>query len=147
MGMYRIRAWSADEKVADAQVAPHRYTYEGFDDGYRDAKDFREFLAGVPYSEGEVVFVEYVENDGRKVAKRAKVAHVWFDRNRYGERQELYRLQLETAKGVWAKVGTKAWAGQVQRGYQLAGLAPDCDEADRQAEETRARLKAAARAE
>lgn len=142
MGMYRVKDWSADEKVEDAQVEPHRYLYADFDDAYRDATDFREFLAGVPYKEGDVVFVEHRNDDGSKVAKRAKVAFVWFDRDRFGDRQELYRLQLETAKGLWAKVGTKAWAGHIQRGYQLAGLAPDCDEADRRAEEYRAKMKA-----
>lgn len=146
MGMYRVKNWSADERVEDAQVEPHRYTYADFDDGYRDAPDFREFLAGVPYKEGEVVYVEAFDpKTGRKVAKRAKVADVWFDRDRFGDRREMFRLQLETAKGIWAKVGTKAWAGQIQRGYQLAGLAPDCDEADRRAEEYRAKMKAAER--
>jgi hypothetical protein len=140
MGMYRVKNWSADEKVEDAEIAPHRYTFDSSSD-YRDAEDYREFIAGVPYKVGEVVYVERY-GKGCKVAKRARIVDVWFERDRYGDRRELYRAQFETEKGLWAKVAEKTYAGPIQRGYQLAGLAPDLDEADRMAAENRAKLKA-----
>jgi hypothetical protein len=140
MGMFRVKEWSADEKVEDAAVAPHRYTFDSSSD-YRDAEDYQAFIAGVPYKEGEVVYVERY-GEGCKLAKKARIVHVWYERDRFGDRRELYRAQFETAKGLWSKVAEKTYAGPIQRGYQLAGLAPDLDEADRRSAEFKRRLAA-----
>jgi hypothetical protein len=135
-----VKNWT-DERVDDCVVAPHRYTFDSTS-SYRDATDFREFLAGVPYKEGDVVYIERVEG-GQKVAKRAKIYSVWFERDRFGDRRERFHVQFETKKGTWSKVWERTWCGYIQRGYQLAGLAPDLDAADAMARAHKAKLRRA----
>lgn len=121
-----VKDWKP-ELVAEAEVAPHRYLWSGTigADGERlaepgEAETYDEFKARVPYKVGEVV---YVDRGGR--AYKARILWVLYDRDRFGDRRELYRVQYETASGHWSKLWENAWSGFVQRGYKLAGLAPD----------------------
>lgn len=114
-----VRDWR-EERADDFPVAPHRYVWSGTDDTFLHAKTHKEFKAGCPYKEGEVVFVEH---GGKPV--RAKIIGVWRERDYYGDPRVVYRVQLETAKGIFSKLWTTTWPGFIQRGYQLAGLAPD----------------------
>ncbi len=133
MGRRIIRDWNADEKVADATVAPARYNDE-LDTEFRwtprDERkfpSFREVRAAVPYQPGEVFYVEgwdYKDRDEKGHAKPkpkiARVVEILFEYQRDGDRLEVYSVQYETAKGIWAKVGTKCYPGYVQRGYAQA---------------------------
>lgn len=108
--------------VESIPVSPHRYTWI-VDDSWRDIEPLREWLKNVPYHEGEVVWVALGE-----VAVRALIFRVTFERDRYGDRREVYKVQPETKKGTFANRWRKAYPGTVQRGYKLAGLAPDIPE-------------------
>lgn len=113
-----VKDWT-DARVADFEVAPHRYTWTGFVDP-PDGCTIAEWKAALPYKPGEVV---YVDIDGQPV--KALIYLILSDRNVWGERRALYRVQLETKTGAWSKMWINAWASQIQRGYQRAGLAPD----------------------
>lgn len=104
--------------VANAVVAPHRYTWDR-DDGVME-KGYRQTIDLAPYKVGDVVLVE-VGN----TAVKAIVLSVLAYRDRYGDYQEYYRVARETKKGLWAKVWCNTFPGFIQRGYALAGLAPD----------------------
>jgi len=105
--------------VADFEVAPHRYLWSGIEDVYRDAASYAEFMAGVPYKKGEVVWLDH----GTPV--KALIVDVFCDRDRFGDRREKYRVVTETKKGFWSKSWHYTWSGYIQRGYKKAGLAPD----------------------
>lgn len=111
--------------VAEAEIAPHHYTYNGgLDEGYRMADDWRTFMAGVPYKEGDVVYVERMGN-GFYYAAKARIIGVHAERDRYGDLREKFKVQFATAKGTWSKLFEYTYPGPIQRGYQCAGLAPD----------------------
>lgn len=117
-----IRNWTP-EKVDDFEVAPHRYTWNdggGDVDGYVKAMPLREFYAKQPYQRGEVV---WVERNGAAVKARVREVLVRYDR--YNDRKPVYRVQYATAAGLWAKVFVDTYPGPIQRGYKLAGLAPE----------------------
>lgn len=122
MGRQVRKADADDTLVKDYEVAPHRYIVNGFDDSYRYADNARDYVAGIPYKRGDVI---YVEHNGK--AKKALVHNIVFDRDRYGDRRDCYNVQLETLKGRWAKLWVRKWPGHIQRGYHLAGLAPDME--------------------
>jgi hypothetical protein len=134
MARRKIRDWNPDEKVADATVAPARYT-DDLDTEFRwtprDERKFptfREVRAAVPYQPGEVFYVEGFDykspRDEKGYAKPkpklARVIDILFEYQRDGDKLEVYVAQYETAKGIWAKVGTKVYPGYVQRGYKQA---------------------------
>lgn len=103
-------------------IAPHRYTWD--DDGPDPAlaPDYDTWKALVPYKPGEAI---YVERGGKAV--KALILDVHPGRDSMGFRQEVYRIVLETAKGLWSKSWERVHPGAVQRGYHRAGLAPDLD--------------------
>lgn len=116
--------------VSEAEVAPHRYLYSGFDDDWRYADSYKEFMAGVPYKEGDVVYLQGFASDGpgkpgKPAPVKARVIGVFYERDRFGDRREKYRVQRETKKGTWSLLWEYTFAGPIQRGYQQAGLAPD----------------------
>lgn len=124
-----VKDWKPVE-VETAEIAPHRYLWSGAigADGQRlgdlaDAKTYAEAKACIPYKEGEVV---YIERSG--AAARALIYRVLMDRDRYGDRRELYRVQVETKDGLFSKMWENAHPGFVQRGYKRAGLAPEIPE-------------------
>ncbi len=121
-----VRGWT-EETVDPNSVAPHRYTWsrEGAEDALADPSDghkIRDWKAALPYQPGEVM---WVERNGKPV--RAKLLYVVVDYDRSGDRRPAYQCQTETAKGVWSKVWQRFYPGHVQRGYLLAGLAPDLE--------------------
>jgi hypothetical protein len=131
MSRRKVRNWSADEKVADATVAPYRYG-DDFDTEYRwmptnreKYPNFADLKAAVPYQPGDVVWVEGFDNGGPNKAaqpkpKKGRIVDFFFEYTRYGDRLECYVVQFETKQGLWAKVGTKTWPGYIERGYKQA---------------------------
>lgn len=122
----RIRTVEAGRLAADSQrvedypVAPHRYTWAG--EEVEPADDsVKAWRATVPYQAGDVVWVQV--GDGK--ALRARILHVFVHYNRFHERVAQFRIVLETKKGLWAKQWIYTWPGFIQRGYAIAGLAPD----------------------
>jgi hypothetical protein len=107
-------------------VAPHRYLYTGGPGTESDpyAPTLTEWKASVPYKEGEVVWVDA----GGFKPKRMLILFILRDRDRFGDRREIYRGLLETKKGHWAKQFTDWYSGYVQRGYKHVGLAPEMPE-------------------
>ena len=117
---------------ADTQVAEHRYLWTGSVDelerellaSERGTEARRRFLALVPYKAGEVVYIEHAGG-----CAKAYISAVLCDYDRYGDRQEVYRVHRLTADG---KRFSKSWCyvypGFIQRGYRLAGLAPEISE-------------------
>lgn len=108
-----------EQPVSEFQIAPHRYRYDR-DDGHSKPASLREFLKAVPYQRGDVVLVAL----GNVVA-RAYVLSVNVYRNSWGDRCESYRVLMETKKGYWSKSWRRTYPGPIQRGYALAGRAPD----------------------
>lgn len=133
MARRKVRNWNPEERVADAPVAPHRYTDE-LDTEFRwmprdEAKfpTYASVKAAVPYQPGEVFFVEgwdYKDRDetghAKPQPKRARVVDMFFEYTRDGDKLECYVAQYETKAGLWAKVGTKVYPGFIQRGYKQA---------------------------
>lgn len=122
-----VREWKPI-MVDDLDVAPHRYRYTGTigPDG-QELKDvglcdeYREAMQNVPYREGEVVFVEGPKGK----PERALIHTVYLRRDRFGFRVERYKIQRQTAKGLFSKLWEQSAPGFIQRGYQQAGLAPE----------------------
>lgn len=120
-----VKNWKPDS-VSNAIVAEHRYLFSGtvLANG-EPAKYFplcegsAERRANTPYRVDEVV---WVDRDG--VGVRARIIMVSWESDA-GNRRELYRVQFETAKDTWSKLWAVVYPGMIQRGYQLAGLAPD----------------------
>jgi hypothetical protein len=105
---------------SELPVAPHRYLWDApFDE--RSVGTLQQWKETVPYKPGEVVWVQ----TGRDEAKRAYIMSVIPERDRFGDRREVYRVRLETNAGTWSKLWRDMWPGHVQRGYRIAGLAPD----------------------
>lgn len=123
-----VRNWTAD-RVEDAVVAPHRYTWAEGDSNRPDAAALDRFCrladwkAALPYQVGDVVWLEVSPTR----AVRARIHIIIRQWDRFGDARPLYRVQVETAKGLWSKHWINAWAGHIQRGYYLAGLAPDLE--------------------
>lgn len=109
-----------NETPATAGVSPHRYRWDRGDDHEQPEQSYAEWHAAVAYKPGEVVYV-----DVSGVATLARVLYVFCERNRFDERQAKYRVQLATKRGTWAGSWVYTWPGFIQRGYALAGLAPD----------------------
>lgn len=120
-----IRNWK-EERADDLPLAPHRYTWnrEAPEDDLADPASgpIREWRAALPYQKGDVLMVE---DNGKP--KRAKVLDIIVDYDRYGDRRPAYQCAVETADGVFSKVWKRFYPGHVQRGYKLAGLAPDLE--------------------
>lgn len=126
-----VKDWSP-ERVEDTELAPHRYRWDedrepvaveyrkGGDAMQRALDERKAFMAAVPYKVGEVVMVER----GQRF-ERARITHVFTERNRHDELREKYRVQFATVKGLWSRVWFYVSPGEVQRGYQRAGLAPE----------------------
>ena len=119
-----VRDWKP-EPVTGCVVAPHRYTW---DDATQDDPSVHEYGVDalrrwqktVPYQPGEVV---YVERNGKAVL--ARILNVFHERNRFDERVAKFRVQYATGDGEWSKMWVYTYPGFIQRGYALAGLAPD----------------------
>lgn len=117
----KLREGEYDDRPVEAcAVAPHRYTWEGQDNPYQHAKRVTDFLRGVAYQKGDVV---YVERNGAPV--KALILYVGCSRDSWGDRREWFKVLLATRKGKWSGAWHRTYPGFVQRGYQLAGLAPD----------------------
>jgi hypothetical protein len=114
------QTWPA-ERVETYAVAPHRYRYDAFDESYRDGT-FKQFAAGIPYKTGDVIWLK--QYHGRPPV-RAYVLSWGTKRDRYGDRREYYNVLVETKRGHWSKSWIRAHPGPIQRGYAIAGLAPD----------------------
>jgi len=118
-----VRAWKP-ERVEDYEVAPHRYLYNDPPTAalsFGKPESFGAWFDSIPYKEGEVVYIDC----GGAEPKRAKIYAVVVERDLYGERREVYKVQYETKAGLFSKLWEKTSPGYVQRGYQKAGLAPD----------------------
>jgi hypothetical protein len=121
-----VKNW-IEEKVDPASVAPHRYTWDrvGPEDALAapgDKHSIREWREALPYQPTEVI---WVERSGQPVL--ARIQHIVVGYDRFGDRQAIYQCQTATAAGVWSKVWMRFYPGHVQRGYHLAGLAPDLE--------------------
>lgn len=110
-----------------ATVAPHRYLWSGaiLPNGEKAkdlclCDDYNEAKANIPYLEGEVI---WLIRDGKPI--RALIIDTHLERDRFGDRREFYRVVFETKKDTWSKLWEKTWPGFVQKGYKIAGLAPD----------------------
>lgn len=106
--------------VDEIPVEPHRYRYDECNDDYRYAATYREFITGVPYQRGHVV---YVSDNGK--LRKALILDVRSDRDRYGDRREMFRIAFATAGDTWSKLFNYTYSGPIQRGYKIAGLAPE----------------------
>lgn len=109
--------------VSFFEVAPHRYLYDAKFDAEIDLTSMRAVRNAAPYKAGEVIFVVY--GDG---FAKAYVHAVFCSRTYYGDLREYYEVRRETKAGEWSKRTYQVHPGQVQRGYQRAGLAPDIPE-------------------
>lgn len=105
---------------ADAAVAPHRYRWDT-DEGH-EHEDMPPVVwrASVAYKAGDVV---YVAHNGAAV--KARVLYVWREVRENRDPIAKYRVQLATKAGEWSRMWVYTWPGFIQRGYALAGLAPD----------------------
>jgi len=112
-----------------AEVAPHRYLYnhEGDEMDFRfkwAELGYKEWRAAVPYKAGEVI---YFQSNGE--ATKALILDVGSYRPEAGiyagDKVETYRIAYATKTGKWSKNWLRIYPGDVQRGYKLAGLAPD----------------------
>lgn len=117
-----LKSWQTSPNAPSTyEVAPHRYTIEGTDSSYRWANSYDAFMAGVPYKEGEVI---YLLRNG--VAAKAFILSVWYERDSLGDRREKYKVVVERVTGdAFSKNWEWVHPGFVQRGYAAAGLAPD----------------------
>ena len=110
--------------VASFEVAPHRYRYDApFDPETPLPLTWKEVKAASPYKPGEVVYVVYGDGFARAYIHALSCAH-----DDLGFLREAYEVRRETKAGEWAKRVYTVHPGQVQRGYQRAGLAPEMPE-------------------
>lgn len=109
----------ADERVEATPVAPHRYLWSVDEVEPVDAT-VKAWKATVPYQPGDVVWVQVDST----TAKRALVIGL-FSSYHCHERRAQFRVRLETKAGLWSKQWIYTWPGFIQRGYAMAGLAPD----------------------
>lgn len=120
MGRRTLQSSEMPNAPSTYEVAPHRYLWD-HDSNYRWADSYKEFMAGVPYKEGDVV---YIQADGN--ARKAFIVSVWFERDQFNDRREKYKVLVANKKGdAFSKQWEWTHPGFVQRGYQAAGLAPD----------------------
>lgn len=119
----KVRNWSADERADAAKVAPDRYNSSDWHKVYGvpqiHAVAWRDFVAAATYQPGDVIWVEKYTKHGPR-ANKARIVHVYPDRDRYGDRREMFGVQLMTGKGIWSKTIQKTWPGYIERGYKLA---------------------------
>jgi hypothetical protein len=106
--------------VANYCISPHRYLWNMTVDYSIDLTSMKAVREAAPYKAGEVVLVVW----GDSFAK-AYIHRVWCSRDAYGDLREAYEVRRETKKGEWAKRTYTVHPGQIQRGYQRAGMAPD----------------------
>jgi hypothetical protein len=133
MSRRKVRNW-VPEAVEGSTIAPYRYGAD-FDDEFRwtytgtdKFPNVAALKAAIPYKAGDVIYVEHTDykqldenGRGKPQPKRARIVDVMFEyQRRSGDRLELYIVQYETKAGIWAKVGTKAFPGYVDRGYRQA---------------------------
>jgi len=103
-------------------VAPHRYLFTDMDESYRESgTSWKDFKAGLPYDIGDVIYLEY---NGE--LRKAIISYVFREVDRFGDFREKYRIHLANKTGnVFGKSWVYTYPGFIQRGYKLAGLAPD----------------------
>lgn len=118
-------------RVDSLEVAPHRYTWRSERPDPDDAPTYREFIAAVAYKEGEVVYIEGFDSEGKPSPTKARILGVFRERDTMGFFREKYRIQRATKKGLFSQRFEYTHPGFIQRGYQQAGLAPDIDLSDR----------------
>lgn len=108
-------------KVSEAVIAPHHYTWDR-EEILNDPtpRGLAEFKANIPYKEGDVIWVTVHQK-----TFRAYIYQVLYERDRFGDRIEVYNILAETAKDQWSRVWQRVWVGYIQKGYMNAGLAPD----------------------
>lgn len=98
-------------------VAPHRYRY---DRDEAPQTTWKETKAASPYKVGEVIYVAYGDS-----FVRAYIHALTCRRDCWDDLREAYEVRRETKAGVFAKRTYTTYPGLVQRGYYLAGLAPE----------------------
>ncbi len=98
-------------------VAPHRYLFSGTDPRPEGHKAVRN---AAPYRPGDVVYVVCGDSFARAYVHRVCAEH-----DAWGDYRECYDVRRETKAGAFSKKFYRVHPGQVQRGYQRAGLAPD----------------------
>lgn len=120
-----IHNWTP-KKAGDYPVSPHRYLWDR--DGAEDdlsmpgASKIGEWKEALPYKPGNVIMVE---RGGKPV--KAMVLYVVVDYDRYGDRRACYKCATETKTGFFSQIWSRFYPGHVQRGYFLAGMAPDLE--------------------
>lgn len=117
---------------ATLEVAPHRYLWTGMPDDdergelamSRKPDALKRFKELVPYKAGEVVYVVY--GDG---FAKAYISYMFIGYDHFGDKREYYRVHRLNRDGkAFSKKWYYVYPGQVQRGYQRAGLAPEMPE-------------------
>ena len=101
-------------------LAPHRLRYDTEDPVPETHIEARKTAA---YQPGEIIALE---RDGK--LRFAIVDHVMTGRDLYGDIRAYWRVRLFRPDGTLASPYRRqpyAWPGFVQRGYKLAGLAPE----------------------
>lgn len=109
-----------EQPVEATPVAPHRYTWSREEPEPKDAT-VKAWRATVPYQPGDVVWVQVSEG----VAKRALVIRLHAHYDRWHTRMAMFKVCFETKAGKWSRQWNYTWPGFIQRGYAVAGLAPD----------------------
>lgn len=117
-----VKDWTPD-LVSAGVVAPHRYTWDRADEP--EGQSFEDWKKARPYNPGEIVFCERGLRDGTVSFEKVRIVNVWRERSHLGDMRERYRVQRATVEGLWSKSWEYRWPGHIQRGYKLAGLAPD----------------------
>lgn len=103
------------------KVAEHRYRWDAEFDPNKDLPlTWKEVKASAPYKKGEIIYMVY--GDGYA---RAYIHDVTCVPDGYGFLREAYIVRRETATGAFAKRTNTVHPGQVQRGYQRRGWAPE----------------------
>jgi hypothetical protein len=100
------------------QVAEHRYRWDIADTTF--PLTWSDVKASAPYKVGEVIYV--VHGDGYA---RAYVHAVTCAKDGLDFWRESYIVRRETATGAFSKRAYMVHPGQVQRGYQRRGWAPE----------------------
>ena len=101
-------------------LAPHRLLYTNDPPSPETWKEAKQSAA---YQPGDIIAVE---RDGK--LRFAIVDYVMVSRDRFGDLQAYWRVRLFRKDGTLATPYRRqpyVWPGPVQRGYKLAGLAPE----------------------
>jgi hypothetical protein len=109
-----------ERPVSGYTIAEHRYR---FDAPTPDPMPITwvQVRNAAPYKVGDVVLFDA----GPGGVKRALIAHVGCMKTAYDDWRECYRVFRQTQLDRWSNGCRLLHPGQIQRGYQIAGLAPE----------------------